>query len=113
MRAILLRAVVGLGALAASFAATAADYPTRPVRVIVGLTAAPASTFCAHGEPEARRVDGQPLWSRTARRRQQHRHPLRAAQAPTATRSRGDRRQRDQCDALSELQFDVLKDFAP
>ncbi|HMJ42304.1 MAG TPA: tripartite tricarboxylate transporter substrate binding protein [Pseudolabrys sp.] len=39
MRSILLRTAVGLGAAAMSFAAAAADYPNRPVRIIVGLTA--------------------------------------------------------------------------
>jgi antitoxin VapB len=39
MRSILLRAAFCLCATAASFVAAAADYPTRPVHVIVGLTA--------------------------------------------------------------------------
>jgi tripartite-type tricarboxylate transporter receptor subunit TctC len=39
MRSILLRTAVGLGAAVMSFAAAAADYPNRPVRIIVGLTA--------------------------------------------------------------------------
>ena len=39
MRSVLLRTAVGLGAAVMSFAAVAADYPNRPVRIIVGLTA--------------------------------------------------------------------------
>jgi tripartite-type tricarboxylate transporter receptor subunit TctC len=39
MRSILLPTAVGLGAAVMSFAAAAADYPNRPVRIIVGLTA--------------------------------------------------------------------------
>jgi tripartite-type tricarboxylate transporter receptor subunit TctC len=39
MRSILLRTAVGLSAAVMSFAAAAADYPNRPVRIIVGLTA--------------------------------------------------------------------------
>jgi tripartite-type tricarboxylate transporter receptor subunit TctC len=39
MRSILLRTAVGLSAAVMSFAAAAADYPNRPVRIVVGLTA--------------------------------------------------------------------------
>ena len=116
MRPILLRAVVSLGAIATSFAAAAADYPTRPVRVIVGLTAGSGVDVMARmvstklaesmGQPfvvENRPGAGSNIATRFAATQAPDGYTIFVATVANAINAT----------LYQKLQFDVLKDFAP
>jgi len=116
MRPILLRAVLCLCAAAMSFAAVAADYPTRPVRVIVGLTAGSGVDVMARvvgqklaeatGQPfivENRPGAGSNIATRFAAAAAPDGYTVFVATVANAINAT----------LYQKLQFDVLRDFSP
>ena len=116
MRPILLRAVLCLCAAAMSFAAVAADYPTRPVRVIVGLTAGSGVDVMARvvgqklaeatGQPfivEDRPGAGSNIATRFAAAAAPDGYTVFVATVANAINAT----------LYQKLQFDVLRDFSP
>jgi len=116
MRVILLRAVLCLCAIATSFAAAAADYPNRPVRVIVGLTAGSGVDVMARvvsqklaeatGQPfvvENRPGAGSNIATRFAATQIPDGYTLFVATVANAINAT----------LYQKLQFDVLRDFSP
>jgi tripartite-type tricarboxylate transporter receptor subunit TctC len=116
MRPILLRAVLCLCAAAFSFAAGAADYPTRPVHVIVGLTAGSGVDVMARvvgqklseatGQPfiiENRPGAGSNIATRFAAAAAPDGYTVFVATVANAINAT----------LYQKLQFDVLRDFAP
>jgi len=116
MRSILLRAVLCVFAAAISHAAVAADYPNRPVRVIVGLTAGSGVDVMARvvsqklaaatGQPfivENRPGAGSNIATRFAAAAVPDGYTLFVATVANAINAT----------LYKNLQFDVLRDFAP
>jgi len=116
MRVILLRAVLCLYAIATSFAAAAADYPNRPVRIIVGLTAGSGVDVMARlvsaklaeatGQPfvvENRPGAGSNIATRFATTQPADGYTIFVATVANAINAT----------LYQKLQFDVLRDFAP
>ena len=116
MKRILLHAIVGLSAVATSFAAVAAEYPTRPVRVIVGLTAGSGVDVMARlvgaklsdalGQPfviENRPGAGSNIATRFAATQTPDGYTIFVATVANAINAT----------LYQKLQFDVLRDFAP
>ena len=116
MRPILLRAVLCLCAAAMSFAAVAADYPTRPVRVIVGLTTGSGVDVMARvvgqklaeatGQPfivENRPGAGSNIATRFAAAAAPDGYTVFVATVANAINAT----------LYQKLQFDVLRDFSP
>jgi tripartite-type tricarboxylate transporter receptor subunit TctC len=116
MRQILLRAVLCLCAAATSAAAVAADYPARPVRVIVGLTAGSGVDVMARvvsqklteatGQPfivENRPGAGSNIATRFAATQAPDGYTVFVATVANAINAT----------LYQKLQFDVLRDFAP
>jgi tripartite-type tricarboxylate transporter receptor subunit TctC len=116
MRQNLLRAVLCLCATATSVAAAAADYPARPVRVIVGLTAGSGVDVMARvvsqklaeatGQPfivENRPGAGSNIATRFAVTQAPDGYTLFVATVANAINAT----------LYQKLQFDVLRDFSP
>ncbi len=116
MRMILLRAVLYLCAIVPSFTAVAADYPTRPVRVIVGLTAGSGVDVLARmvgakltealGQPfviENRPGAGSNIATRFAATQAPDGYTIFLATVANAINAT----------LYKHLQFDVLRDFSP
>ena len=116
MRRILLRAFCCLCAIVPSFAATAADYPNRPVRVIVGLTAGSGVDVMARlvgaklaeatGQPfvvENRPGAGSNIATRFAATQAADGYTIFVATVANAINAT----------LYRKLQFDVLRDFSP
>jgi tripartite-type tricarboxylate transporter receptor subunit TctC len=113
---ILLRAVLYLCAIVPSFTAVAADYPTRPVRVIVGLTAGSGVDVLARmvgakltealGQPfviENRPGAGSNIATRFAATQAPDGYTIFLATVANAINAT----------LYKHLQFDVLRDFSP
>lgn len=116
MRVILLRAALSLCAIVTSFAAAAADYPNRPVRIIVGLTAGSGVDVMARlvsaklaeatGQPfvvENRPGAGSNIATRFATTQPADGYTIFVATVANAINAT----------LYQKLQFDVLRDFAP
>ena len=116
MRRLLLRALVFLSAIATPFAATAAGYPDRPVRVIVGLTAGSGVDVMARvvsaklaelmGQPfvvENRPGAGSNIATRFAATQTADGYTIFVATVANAINAT----------LYQKLQFDVLRDFSP
>jgi tripartite-type tricarboxylate transporter receptor subunit TctC len=116
MRAILLRAVLCVFAAAISFAAVAAEYPIRPVRIILGLTAGSGVDVMARvvsqrlaeatGQPfivENRPGAGSNIATRFAATQTPDGYTVFVATVANAINAT----------LYQKLQFDVLRDFSP
>ncbi len=116
MKRLLIRAIAGLWALSTPMAAIAADYPTRPVRVIVGLSAGSGVDVMARvvgqklseamGQPfliENRPGAGSNIATQYAATAAPDGYTLFIATVANAINAT----------LYAKLQFDVLRDFSP